>query len=42
MKKILMLGVLLAGLSACGAVRTVGGVAVGAGQLALGAADVVL
>lgn len=42
MKKIMLLAVVAAALSACTPVRTVGNVAVGAGQVALGAADLVL
>ena len=42
MKKIVLIAVILSALQACGVVRTVGGVAVGAGQVALGAADVIL
>lgn len=42
MRKVMILIALMGLMSACGAVRTAGSVAVGAGQLALGAADVVL
>ena len=42
MKKIALFIVVAAALSACSPVRTVGSVAVGAGQVALGAADLVL
>lgn len=40
--KLLIVVTLFAGLSACTAARVAGGAAVGAGQLALGAVDVVL
>lgn len=40
--KLLTLMVLLLGLQACTVARTAGNVAVGTGQLALGAVDVVL
>lgn len=42
MKKLVLLAVIGAALTACSPVRTVGSVAVGAGQVALGAADLVL
>lgn len=42
MKKFTLIAVILASLSACTVARVAGGAAVGAGQLALGAADVVL
>ncbi len=42
MKKLILAAFLLAGLQACTVARTAGSVAVGTGQLALGAVDVVL
>ncbi|WP_281502263.1 hypothetical protein [Loktanella sp. F6476L] len=42
MKKLVLIAVIGAALAACTPVRTVGNVAVGAGQVALGAADLVL
>lgn len=42
MTKLILVAVLMASLSACTVARVAGGAAVGAGQLALGAADVVL
>lgn len=42
MPKITLIALLLVSLSACTAARVAGGAAVGAGQLALGAVDVVL
>lgn len=42
MKKIILLTVLAAGLSGCAVAKTAGNVAVGTGQVALGAADLVL
>jgi hypothetical protein len=42
MKKFVLVVIVGAALSACSPVRTVGNVAVGAGQVALGAADLVL
>lgn len=42
MKKLMIAAALLTALQACSVARTAGGAAVGAGQLALGAVDVVL
>lgn len=42
MIKCALIAVMIASLSACTVARVAGGAAVGAGQLALGAADVVL
>lgn len=42
MRKLILLTILLGSLAACTVARVAGGTAVGAGQLALGAADVVL
>jgi len=42
MKKLILIAALLGVLQACTVARVAGGAAVGAGQLALGAVDVVL
>jgi hypothetical protein len=42
MKKILVIGAVLAALAACTPVKAVTGTALGAGQVVLGAADVIL
>lgn len=42
MKKIILLCVFVAGLSACAVAKTAGNVAVGTGQVALGAVDMVI
>lgn len=42
MRKVILFAVVTAALSACSPVRTVGNVAIGTGQVALGAADLVI
>lgn len=42
MKKIVLFAIVATALTACSPARTVGNVAIGAGQVALGAADLVI